>query len=155
MINPNTQNQEYYEDFIDQHLRTMESQLQRQHNPNTFREDINKMVADIWAALGSGHSERVYHNALEVSLREMNIPYESERHVPIYYKHHVVGMARADIIVRRTTILELKTVKSLNDIMIAQAKKYLTQLNLTSAYLINFPPGEGLQPQIAEVTLSE
>jgi hypothetical protein len=39
--------------------------------------------------------------------------------------------------------------------MIAQAKKYLTQLNLTSAYLINFPPGEGSAPQIEEVTLSE
>lgn len=141
--------EEYYEDIIDRHLRN------ERNVAAALREDIHKMVNDIYTALGSGHSERVYHNALEVSLRELNIPYESERHVPIYYKQHVVGMARADIIVRRTTILELKTVKSLNDIMIAQAKKYLTQLDLTSAYLINFPPGEGLQPQIAEVTLSE
>ena len=148
MTNVDTQPEEYYEDFLDQHLRNASTQ-------SSLREDINKMVADIHTALGSGHSERVYHNAFEVSLRELNIPYESERHVPIYYKHHVVGTARADIIVRRTTVLELKTVKSLNDIMIAQAKKYLTQLNLTSAYLINFPPGEGSQPQIAEVTLSE
>lgn len=141
--------EEYYEDIIDRHLRN------ERNVAAALRENIHKMVNDIYTALGSGHSERVYHNALEVSLRELNIPYESERHVPIYYKQHVVGMARADIIVRRTTILELKTVKSLNDIMIAQAKKYLTQLDLTSAYLINFPPGEGLQPQIAEVTLSE
>ena len=155
MTNVDTQSEEYYEDFLDRHLRTMESQLQRQHNPDALREDINKMVTEIHTALGSGHSERVYHNAFEVSLRELNIPYESERHVPIYYKHHVVGTARADIIVRRSTVLELKTVKSLNDIMIAQAKKYLTQLNLTSAYLINFPPGEGSTPQIEEVTLSE
>ena len=155
MTNVDTQPEEYYEDFLDQHLRTMESQLQGQHNPDAFRGDINKMVTEIHTALGSGHSERVYHNAFEVSLRELNIPYESERHVPIYYKHHVVGTARADIIVRRSTVLELKTVKSLNDTMIAQAKKYLTQLNLTSAYLINFPPGEGSAPQIAEVTLSE
>ena len=141
--------EEYYEDIIDRHLRN------ERNVAVSLREDIHNMVNDIYTSLGSGHSERVYHNAMEVSLRELNIPYESERHVPIYYKKHVVGMARADIIVRRTTILELKTVKSLNDIMIAQAKKYLTQLDLTSAYLINFPPGEGLQPQIAEVTLSE
>ena len=112
MTNVDTQPEEYYEDFLDQHLRSMESQLQRQHNPDAFREDINKMVTEIHTALGSGHSERVYHNAFEVSLRELNIPYESERHVPIYYKHHVVGTARADIIVRRSTVLELKTVKS-------------------------------------------
>ena len=141
--------EKYYEDIIDRHLRN------ERNVAVLLREDIHKMVNDIYTSLGSGHSERVYHNAMEVSLRELNIPYESERHVPIYYKKHVVGMARADIIVRRTTILELKTVKSLNDVMIAQAKKYLTQLDLTSAYLINFPPGEGLQPQIAEVTLSE
>ena len=141
--------EEYYEDIIDRHLRN------ERNVAVSLQEDIHNMVNDIYTALGSGHSERVYHNAMEVGLRELNIPYESERHVPIYYKKHVVGMARADIIVRRTTILELKTVKSLNDVMIAQAKKYLTQLDLTSAYLINFPPGEGLQPQIAEVTLSE
>jgi GxxExxY protein len=148
MTNVDTRPEEYYEDFLDQHLRNASAQ-------SSLREEINNVVNDIWTALGSGHSERVYHNAFEVSLRELNIPYESERHVPIYYKHHVVGTARADIIVRRSTVLELKTVKSLNDIMIAQAKKYLTQLNLTSAYLINFPPGEGSAPQIAEVTLSE
>ena len=148
MTNVVTQSEEYYEDFLDQHIRNGDIY-------SSLRGDINKMVAEIHTALGSGHSERVYHNAFEVSLRELNIPYESERHVPIYYKHHVVGTARADIIVRRSTVLELKTVKSLNDIMIAQAKKYLTQLNLTSAYLINFPPGEGSAPQIAEVTLSE
>jgi GxxExxY protein len=148
MTNVDTRPEEYYEDFLDQHLRNASAQ-------SSLREEINNVVNDIWTALGSGHSERVYHNAFEVSLRELNIPYESERHVPIYYKHHVVGTARADIIVRRSTVLELKTVKSLNDIMIAQAKKYLTQLNLTSAYLINFPPGEGSVPQIAEVTLSE
>jgi GxxExxY protein len=141
--------EEYYEDIIDRHLRN------ERNVAIALREDIHKMANDIYTTLGSGHSERVYHNAMEVSLRELGIPYESERYVPIYYKQHVVGMARADIIVRKTTILELKTVKSLNDIMIAQAKKYLTQLDLTSAYLINFPPGEGLQPQIAEVTLSE
>mgnify|MGYP000944826320 FL=1 len=148
MTNVDTRPEEYYEDFLDQHLRNASAQ-------SSLREEINNVVNDIWTALGSGHSERVYHNAFEVSLRELNIPYESERHVPIYYKHHVVGTARADIIVRRSTVLELKTVKSLNDIMIAQAKKYLTQLNLTSAYLINFPPGEGSAPQIEEVTLSE
>ena len=68
--------EEYYEDFLDQHLRTMELQLQKQHNPDTFREEINNVVNDIWTDLGSGHSERVYHNAFEVSLRELNIPYE-------------------------------------------------------------------------------
>ena len=116
---------------------------------------IHEYVAEIYTILGPGFSERVYHNAIEVLLRENGVSYETERIIPITFKGHTIGNLRADIIIDRTTVLELKTVKSLNDIMIAQAKKYLTQLNLTSAYLINFPPGEGSKPQIAEVTLSE
>jgi hypothetical protein len=50
MTNVDTQPEEYYEDFLDQHLRSMESQLQRQHNPDAFREDINKMVTEIHTA---------------------------------------------------------------------------------------------------------
>jgi GxxExxY protein len=88
---------------------------------------------------------------MEVSLRELNIPYESERHVPIYYKDHVVGMARADIIIGRTTVLELKSVKTLTDTMIAQARKYLHQLKVNIGYLINFPSSENCKAEIVEV----
>jgi GxxExxY protein len=140
----NEGSEDYFEDIYDRQI----------HDTDTFRVDVNTMVNEIYNTLGSGHSERVYHNAMEVSLRELNIPYESERHVPIYYKEHVVGMARADIIVRKTTVLEFKTVKSLNDAMISQAKKYLTQLKLQTAYLINFPPGENQVAEIVEVKRS-
>lgn len=140
----NEGSEDYFEDIYDRQI----------HDTDTFRVDVNTMVNEIYNTLGSGHSERVYHNAMEVSLRELNIPYESERHVPIYYKEHVVGMARADIIVRKTTVLEFKTVKSLNDAMISQAKKYLTQLKLRTAYLINFPPGENQVAEIVEVKQS-
>ena len=80
MTNVDTRPEEYYEDFLDQHLRNASAQ-------SSLREEINNVVNDIWTALGSGHSERVYHNAFEVSLRELNIPNESEHTVPINYNH--------------------------------------------------------------------
>tara|TARA_B100002019_G_scaffold129154_1_gene111129 strand:- start:23070 stop:23531 length:462 start_codon:yes stop_codon:yes gene_type:complete len=135
-------NSEYYQDMFDQHLDETEQKL---------RVQINNIVKEIYDTLGSGHSERVYHNAMEVSLRELNIPYESERYVPVYYKDHVVGMARADIIIKRTTVLELKSVKTLTDAMIAQARKYLHQLKVDTGYLINFPSNENCKPEIIEV----
>jgi GxxExxY protein len=135
---------EYYQDIFDKHLDDTE---------NIIRKHINQIVHEVYDTLGSGHSERVYHNAMEVSLRGLNIPYESERHVPIYYKDHVVGMARADIIIGRTTVLELKSVKTLNDIMIAQARKYLHQLKINIGYLINFPSGENCKAEIVEIRL--
>ena len=54
--------EEYYEDIIDRHLRN------ERNVAVSLREDIHKMVNDIYTALGSGHSERVYHNAMEVCL---------------------------------------------------------------------------------------
>ena len=135
-------NNKYYNDIFDQHLDDLEDKLRLQ---------IKHIVHEIYDTLGSGHSERVYHNAMEVSLRELKIPYESERHVPIYYKDHVVGMARADIIIGRTTVLELKSVKSLTDTMIAQARKYLHQLKVNIGYLINFPSSENCKAEIVEV----
>tara|TARA_Y100000389_G_C17471014_1_gene530868 strand:+ start:8054 stop:8461 length:408 start_codon:yes stop_codon:yes gene_type:complete len=115
--------------------------------------EIRQIVDEVYEALGSGHSERIYHNAMEVSLRELNIPYESERHVPIYYKNHVIGMARADIILRHNVVLELKSVKTLTENMISQARKYLHQLKLNTGYLINFPVSEGCKAEVVEIIL--
>ena len=142
--NTTTRVSEYYQDIFDKHLHDIE---------NVIRKHVNQVVHEVYDTLGSGHSERVYHNAMEVSLRELNIPYESERHVPIYYKDHVVGMARADIIIGKTTVLELKSVKTLNDTMIAQARKYLHQLKINIGYLINFPSGENCKAEIVEIRL--
>ena len=44
---------------------------------------VHSIAEHIYKKLGAGYSERVYHNAFEVMLREKNIPYESERIVPI------------------------------------------------------------------------
>ena len=104
--------------------------------------DIEKMMEDVYSELGPGYSERVYHNAVEVILRENKIPYESERHILVRFRGHVVGQLRADIIIDNSVILELKAIKSLTDGMELQAQKYLDLTGLRTAYLVNFP----LQP---------
>ena len=104
--------------------------------------DIEQLVRDVYSELGAGYSERVYHNAMEVHLREKKILYESERHILVHYRGHVVGQLRADIIIDNTIILELKAVKTLTDGMEQQARKYLDLTGLRTAYLVNFP----LQP---------
>ena len=47
--------------------------------------DIEKIVKEVYSELGPGYSERVYHNAVEVILREKGIPYESERHILVRF----------------------------------------------------------------------
>ena len=106
---------------------------------------MEDMMKEVYKELGPGYSERVYHNAIEVLLREKKIPYESERHILVRFRGHVVGQLRADIIIDDTVILELKAIKTLTDGMDQQARKYLDLTGLRTAYLVNFP----LQPDRA------
>ena len=77
--------------------------------------EIEDIANEIFTTLGPGYSERVYHTAMEVMLRELHVPYESERNIQIPFKGHIIGYLRADIIVDNSIILEFKTIKTLNE----------------------------------------
>ena len=111
------------------------------------------MIGEVYSELGPGYSERVYHNAVEVILRENKIPYESERHILVRFRGHVVGQLRADIIIDDSIILELKAIKSLTDGMELQAQKYLDLTGLKTAYLVNFPLQPGREVEIRKFAL--
>jgi GxxExxY protein len=114
---------------------------------------IREYVDFVYKILGPGYSERVYHNAMEVVLRKHGIPYETERIVPIVFEGHTIGNLRADIILNKKTVLELKSVKTMNEVMVTQAQNYLKLTGLSEAYLINFPPSGGHDPEIRYVSL--
>ena len=109
---------------------------------------IEELAEKVYSILGPGYNECVYHNAMEVLLRQNGIAYETERIVPIPFEGHIIGNLRADIIINKHTILELKAVKSINESMECQARNYLKLLNLTRAYLINFPQSPGSKVEI-------
>ncbi len=111
---------------------------------------VDTIARHVYLALGPGHSESVYHNAMEVGLRSHGIPYETERIIPIEYEGHVVGNMRADLIVNKELIVELKSVRSINDAARLQAQQYMKLLGLSKAILINF----GLELQIEELVWS-
>lgn len=113
---------------------------------------IYTYVSEIYSTLGPGFSERVYHNAMEVLLRMKGVSYETERIIPILFKGHTIGNLRADIIIDKTTVVELKAVKTINDVMVSQARNYLHLLNLDEAYLVNFPPTPNTEPEVIRVS---
>jgi GxxExxY protein len=100
---------------------------------------LQAIAADVWASLGPGYSESVYHCAFEVALRDRLIPYETERIVPVFYGGQNVGHVRADLIIDRRFVVELKSVSRLNETYRIQTRNYLTLLGLHVGYLINFP----------------
>jgi GxxExxY protein len=102
-------------------------------------DSLRTIAEDIWASLGPGYSESVYHCAFEVALREGQVPYETERIVPVFYQGQNVGHVRADLIIDRRIVIELKSVSRLNETYRIQTRNYLRLLGLNVGYLINFP----------------
>ena len=94
-------------------------------------------------SLGPGYSESVYHCAFEVALRSRGIYYETERIVPVYFLGQNVGHVRADLIVDRKSVIELKSVSKLNETYRIQTQNYIKLLDLQEGYLINFPDKKG------------
>jgi GxxExxY protein len=99
---------------------------------------IQMFAREIYATLGPGYSERVYHNAFEVILRQNGVPYETERIIPIEFRGIAIGNVRADLIVDKKWVVELKAVKTITEAYRNQAKKYRELLRLEGALLVNF-----------------
>lgn len=113
--------------------------------------NIEAFAREIYSQLGPGYSERVYHNAMEVLLREKGIQYESERIIPIPFKGHVIGNLRADIIINNETVLEFKTIRTLNDAAELQGNNYLRLTGLKTAYLVNYPPHPDREVEVRRI----
>lgn len=102
--------------------------------------EVVKMCEEIYATLGGGHTESVYHRALEVELRNHKIKYQSEVVAPIRYKDQYVGYGRADIVIDDVLIVELKSTSYdyFKTCEKARLSTYMESLKLQYGVLINF-----------------
>jgi len=88
--------------------------------------------------LGNGFLEKVYENALAHELRKRGLQVEQQRAIPVYYDKVVVGDYFADLLVEGNILVELKTVKNIEDVHRAQCIHYLKATGLQVCLLINF-----------------
>lgn len=107
--------------------------------------DIEKLIKTIIQCaynvrmhLAAGFLENVYQKALVIELEEKGIHADTEMPINVYYKNEIVGEFRADIIVEREIIIELKAVQHLTPIHEAQLVNYLTATHKDHGILINF-----------------
>ena len=88
--------------------------------------------------LGPGYLESVYKNAMLVELKKNGLSYEIEKPINVYYDDVLVGEFKADIVVEKVLILELKAVQSLHMAHEIQLVNYLTATGIDDGLLINF-----------------
>ena len=107
--------------------------------------DIDDLCYDVIGAamrvhkfFGEGYLEEVYKNALMVELQELGLEAESEVAIPVDYHGVRVGDYRADIIVEKRLIIELKAVCALNKRHESQLVNYLVATGIDDGMLFNF-----------------
>jgi len=89
-------------------------------------------------SLGSGFLEKVYENALAHEVRKAGLKVDQQSSVEVRYDGVVVGGYCADLLVEEAVVVELKAVKALDDIHLAQCLNYLKATGLKICLLINF-----------------
>jgi GxxExxY protein len=100
---------------------------------------IRQTAYDIHAYHGHGHLERVYENALRHRLEKQGLQVEQQRPIRVYDEDGVIlGDYVTDLLVERSVIIELKTVRSLAPEHVAQVLAYLKSTNIKHGLLINF-----------------
>ena len=88
--------------------------------------------------LGNGFQEVIYQRCLAIELAKAGLNYERELEIPIQYDGQEVGTRRADFLVEEKVLVELKAIRELDDIHLAQGLNYLEAYRLSIGLLINF-----------------
>jgi len=112
------------------------------HATDTSLIDVTKRVIGcaytVSNTLGNGFLEKVYENALAYELRKFGLIVEQQKSLKVYYDGIVVGDYVADLLIQDAILVELKAVRNLEDIHLAQCLNYLRATDLRLCLLLNF-----------------
>jgi len=106
-----------------------------------YSELTSKIIGcamEVHNQLGNGFQEVIYQRALSIELQLQNIRHEREKEMPLQYKGHDIGTRRVDFFIEDKIILEIKAIKELEDVHLAQAINYLEAWKMEIGLLINF-----------------
>ena len=88
--------------------------------------------------LGPGFLEIMYEEALAIELAGAGLKFERQKLLPVFYREHLIGEHRLDLLVEGKVILELKAISQLEKIHFAIVRSYLKASGLEDALLLNF-----------------
>ena len=95
---------------------------------------------DTYNELGHGFLESVYEAALAVRLRECGLQVEQQVPIDVRFHGHVVGQFRADMLVERRLLIEIKAATQIAPAHEAQLLNYLKATSVHLGLLFNFGP---------------
>ncbi|HZI24837.1 MAG TPA: GxxExxY protein [Chryseolinea sp.] len=106
---------------------------------NEITERIIGCAIKVHVALGPGLLESAYESCLYYELFKLGLFVERQRAVPLFYKEIKMDCGfRADLVVERKVIVEVKSVEALNEIHLMQTITHLKLTTCKVGLLINF-----------------
>jgi len=109
-----------------------------EHGLDTVCEAIIGAAFQVSNTLGAGFLEKVYETALAHELRKNGHQVAQQYSVKVMYDGIVAGEYVADLLVAGCVIVELKCVKAIEGIHLAQCLNYLRATGLKRGLILNF-----------------
>ena len=106
---------------------------------------------DVHNTLGFGFLESVYVRSLQIELKARGLRSEREAAVEVTYHGEQVGFFRADLIVERRVVVEVKSINALAEPERKQLLNYLRATRMEVGLLLKFGP----RPTFVRTVFSE
>ena len=106
---------------------------------NAVGTQIADAAIKVHKAMGPGLLESVYEECMAYKLEKRNLSVERQVSIPIQYNGDTLkSPLRLDLLVKKSVIVELKSVEVMNPVFESQLMTYLKLSGLRLGYLINF-----------------
>jgi GxxExxY protein len=105
---------------------------------NEITEKVIGCIFTVSNTLGGGFVEKVYQNATFMEIGKKGMHVQQQVPINVRYDEVVIGEFFSDLIVEELVLVELKAVKLLEDVHVAQCMNYLRASGLPVCLLVNF-----------------
>ena len=96
------------------------------------------ILFEVHNKLGTKYQEKHYQKAVEIKLKELNVPYKREVKVKIEFGNEELGKFFVDFVIDNKIVLETKKVWKITQDDIKQILRYLKATNLKLGIIANF-----------------
>lgn len=117
---------------------------ERRYKYSELTEQIIGVFYEVYNELGFGFLEKVYEDAMAITLKEHGLAVRQQVPVPVWFHGQVIGAYDADLVVGGIVLLELKACRALDSAHEAQLLHYLRSTEIEVGLLLNFGP----KPQV-------
>jgi len=103
-------------------------------------EKIIGVFYEVYNELGHGFLESVYEDAMAVALPQAGLKVERQVPLRVTFRGALIGDFRADLLVEKSVLLELKASRDIDPAHEAQLLNYLRATEVEVGLLFNFGP---------------